>query len=582
MNSKHTPISKALLAVIPALLCALALCPVKAQALVTYYYYFQIADGPYKNHATVKPTSGSGDDTSCQSIRMGAVSAPTVTCDEGYHVDYWTASSSVYYPNFEMNMATEVASGNKISLWNCYVPSSANTTLYATIAINTYDVKYLCGDNVATVSLDSETVNHGNCPTGSTVTCKVGYEFDYWTANVNVTLNDGTSISAADPITDEQLKKVEVTKGITFTAHAKQQVRTATYTSAGNGTVSGSERVTLNTIGFLANIEIAAGTPLGVTPVPAKDYTFDYWSPSEEVYSYNSEGTPVVFTPIDTTTTKLESLSDCYITQDTTFTAHFRKAVANVTYETDGNGTVDPTSDRIDLSESTTLEDAAYVGAVDVDSITLSPNPGFQLAYWTANKPIYYKLDENTWVEIGVNTPVDDLTGIYVADDTTFTANLERYAYAITYKTAGGGTVSRETELVELGDYPVGCTITPNKGYEFDYWTANVALEIDDGNNTDPQVEGATTIKAGDPITDEQLKLALLNDDVILTAHFKQTAVDPEPEPVNPDGGDTIKPADTGKLTPKTGDTLPGATAAVALGAGVAVAGAALLKKRHQ
>ena len=420
---------------------------------------------------------------------------------------------------------------------------------------------------------------------GTTVEPNQGYVIDYWTADKTIyraidnssllmkPIEKGTHLDALS----YEVKTLDggssgygsqyyyVTEDTTFTAHFKStEPHTVTYKAASNGYIpdgQNTEKV------------VDGSSPVSVPTPVAKDpnkYVFDCWSADKDVTLTND-----TVIPADNSITS-DQIAKVKVTSNITFTAYFRISVANVTYETDGNGTVDPTSDRI------ALDAVSCRGAVDADSITLSPNPGFRLAYWTANKHVYIKLDENTWAEIEASNRLDDLTGIYVADDTIFTANLERYAYAITYKTAGGGTVSPETELVELGDYPVGCTITPNKGYEFDYWTANVALEIDDGNNTDPQAEGATIIKAGDPITDEQLKLALLNDDVILTAHFKQTSVDPEPEPVNPDGGDTIKPADTGKLTPKTGDTLPGATAAVALGAGVAVAGAALLKKRHQ
>ena len=443
----------------------------------------------------------------------------------------------------------------------------------------TYEL-YDFSDSVSTVMIS-----------GTTVEPNQGYVIDYWTADKTIYRAIDNSSLLMKPIEagthldalSYEVKTLDgessgygsqcyyVTEDTTFTAHFKStEPHTVTYKAASDGYIpdgQNTEKV------------VDGSSPVSVPTPVAKDpnkYAFDCWSADKDVTLTDDTVIP------ENISITSDQIAKVKVTSNITFTAYFRISVANVTYETDGNGTVDPTSDRI------ALDAVSCRGAVDV---TLSPNPGFRLAYWTANKHVYIKLGENHWLEIEVGNRLDDLTGIYVADDTTFTANLERYAYAITYKTAGGGTVSPETELVELGDYPVGCTITPNKGYEFDYWTANVALEIADADDaqttmladvddTDPQGEGATTIKAGDPITDEQLKLAVLTDDVILTAHFKQTAVDPD----DGDGSDTIKPADgaNGKLTPKTGDTLPGATAAVALGAGVAVVGAALLKKRHQ
>ncbi len=581
MKFKRTTILKALLAIVPALLLALILQPSVALGENTYTLTYS-ADGCTFTKGTTQCTSYS------EQVSSGSCPAdsPTTVTTDAYHAFIgFTADVDLYVRNVGYFPAGTTIQFSMIKS----VIVTQDTILTAHGSTDTsyrsqWHITYVTDANRhGSVDPSGEWVadpgsTYRSFPSGSTPTPDTGYELDYWTVatgtmdsgtvicnNVCLYNTDGTllrTIAASDHLTSDQVKHLGFEYGkeanITLVAHFKRTASyTVTYATAGHGSVSPtSEQVQ------------EGSSPAGATPTANTGYEFDYWTASIDVQiPSESGGDTITIAKGEKITT--EQLKQVWVTDDTTFTAHFRKAVANVTYETDGNGTVDPTSDRI------ALDAVSCRGAVDADSITLSPNPGFRLAYWTADKPIYYKLDENTWAEIEANTPVDDLTDIYVADDTTFTANLERYAYAITYKTAGGGTVSPETELVELGDYPVGCTITPNKGYEFDYWTANVALEIDDGNNTDPQVEGATTIAAGDPITDEQLKLALLNDDVILTAHFKQTAVDP-------DDGDAIKPADgtNGKLTPKTGDTLPGATAAVALGAGVLAVGAALVRKR--
>lgn len=62
------------------------------------------------------------------------------------------------------------------------------------------------------------------------------------------------------------------------------------------------------------------------------------------------------------------------------------------------------------------------------------------------------------------------------------------------------------------------------------------------------------------------------------TAHFEK-----DPNYVDPDGSDKVTPANGSKLMPKTGDGMPGATAAAVLGAGVLLlAGTKLACRRCQ
>ena len=275
----------------------------------------------------------------------------------------------------------------------------------------------------------------------------------------------------------------------------------------------------------------------------------------------------------------------------------------HVTYAVDGPGSVTPAYDanpeEVLISKSYSLYDlSTFIWAGEISGAVVVPTSDSEFEYWTADKTIYRAYLDNALYfmkPISAGTPLDSLLYdvlpredggsateyseyYFVTEDTTFTAHFKRTTpYVITYETDGNGTVNPTSEEVENAfDCPTGSTPVANENFEFSHWTANKEVVIG--------IEGAQTIAAGDPITTEQLKKVLVTDDITFTAHFKQTSVDPEPEPVNPDGGDTIKPADgaNGKLTPKTGDTLPGAMAAVALGAGVVVAGVALLKKRGQ
>ena len=207
------------------------------------------------------------------------------------------------------------------------------------------------------------------------------------------------------------------------------------------------------------------------------------------------------------------------------------------------------------------------------------PASGLEFSYWMSDTPVH--LANGNVIDSAEPLTYEQLGQVVAWEPQYFYAVFETWRPTVTYTTDGNGSVSPATEQVSVGNHPVGATsLEPKDGYEFEYWTANVAVELSDG----------TTIDMGEPIITDEIPDIVVSSDITLTAHFKQVSVDPEPDPVDPvdpdntDGGDTIKPVDDtdGKVVPKTGDALPGATAAVALGAGVVVAGAALLRKRCQ
>ena len=81
-----------------------------------------------------------------------------------------------------------------------------------------YTVTYESDEGGTITGITEEDVISGDVPSGSTEEAKKDYELDYWKADKDVTLTDGTVIKAGEPITPEQIKKVVVNKDITFTA----------------------------------------------------------------------------------------------------------------------------------------------------------------------------------------------------------------------------------------------------------------------------------------------------------------------------------------------------------------------------
>ena len=81
-----------------------------------------------------------------------------------------------------------------------------------------YAVEYVSDKNGEIEDIETENILPGETPSGSTTTPADGYELDYWTANKDVTLTDGTTIKAGNPISSEELAEVIVNEDLVFTA----------------------------------------------------------------------------------------------------------------------------------------------------------------------------------------------------------------------------------------------------------------------------------------------------------------------------------------------------------------------------
>ena len=112
---------------------------------------------------------------------------------------------------------------------------------------------------------------------------------------------------------------------------------------------------------------------------------------------------------------------------------------------------------------------------------------------------------------------------VYVNSDKEDTDN---YIYAIwapiiNYTTDGHGQakegenfVDKTNEEVELKSNPKGTETKANEGYKFSHWTADKNIKLSDG----------TEIKAGEEITEEQLKQAVITEPLTFKANFVKDA----------------------------------------------------------
>ena len=273
---------------------------------------------------------------------------------------------------------------------------------------------------------------------------------------------------------------------------------------------------------------------------------------------------------------------------------------AEVTYTTDGNGSVKPASEWVEFDTYiyegvdrgwTSPDTGEYLWAASISTwptITTYPDgdKGYDAVdYWTADVDVFipYPGYEGVFVKrISAGQSISDFQiadgPVYVYRDTKFTVHFKKTfatTYTITYKTDGNGTVEPASETVQDGNKAVGPTkVEAKDGFEFEYWTADVAVTLSDG----------TSIKAGDPIISDEIPDINVTSAITFTAHFKEKGSDPvTPDSDSDDSSDKVKPADgtSDKVLPKTGSTLPGVGVAIALCAGsVITAGVLFARKR--
>jgi hypothetical protein len=173
---------------------------------------------------------------------------------------------------------------------------TANITVSASFAINTYTLTYTAGANGTITGTTPQIVNSGANGTPVTAVPNTGYHFVQW--------SDG---STANPRTD-----TNVTANITVSASFAINTFTLTYTAGANGTIVGTSPQTVN---FGAN-----GTP--VTAAPNAGYHFVQWS--------------------DTSTANPRT--DTNVTANISVSASFAINTYTVTATAGANGTIAPAS----------------------------------------------------------------------------------------------------------------------------------------------------------------------------------------------------------------------------------------------
>ena len=134
----------------------------------------------------------------------------------------------------------------------------------------------------------------------------------------------------------------------------------------------------------------------------------------------------------------------------------------------------------------------------------------------------------NIYIKLNEATQADGLDIVFGFANTAG-SGIEYYAkqYTIVYESDENGEITGITsERIIAGKNPDGSEQQPNDGYAFKSWIADVDVELTDG----------ATIKAGDPITSEQILQVIVNQNITFTAVYETIPDEgPENEPEDED-----------------------------------------------
>ena len=215
--------------------------------------------------------------TSPQTVNHGANGTPvTAVPNTGYHFVDWSDG-----------VLTAARTDTNVT---------ANVSVTANFAINTYTLTYTAGANGSITGTSPQTVNHGADGTPVTAVPNTGYHFVDWSDGVLTAARTDTNVTA----------------NVSVTANFAINTYTLTYTAGANGTITGTSPQTVN----------HGGEWNTVTAVPDTGYHFVDWSDG-------------VLTAART---------DTNVTANVSVTANFAINTYTLTYTAGANGSITGTS----------------------------------------------------------------------------------------------------------------------------------------------------------------------------------------------------------------------------------------------
>ena len=291
-------------------------------------------------------TNGSITGISPQTVDYGSSgTAVTAVPDANYHFVNWS-DGSTSNPRTDTNV-------------------TANLSVTANFAINTYTLTYTAGTGGSITGISPQTVAHGSSGTPVTAVPDTGYHFVDW--------SDGVLTPARQDL--------NVTASLSVTANFAIDTFTLTYT-AGNGARSPGPRQTVN--------YGADGTT--VTAVPATGYHFVSWSDGIQTATRTDTG----------------------ITSNIAVTANFAIDMFTLTITRAGSGTGTITSDVGGINCGSTCIGSFGYGSVVF--LTATPSSTSSFTGWTGDytgtdNPLQITMDGNKTVQATFTTLTYTISG---------------------------------------------------------------------------------------------------------------------------------------------------------------------------
>ncbi len=178
-----------------------------------------------------------------------------------------------------------------------------------------------------------------------------------------------------------------------------------------------------------------------------------------------------------------------------------------VNYKSDENGVIDTTNG---ITTEEVISGENPTGSIQI------PNQGYVFTKWIADTNVTLK--DGTTITKGDPITSEEIKQVVVNSDITFTAYHAKQ-YTVNYTSDENGKIDGIIdETVEENNNPSGTDQSSNNDYILSHWIADVDVMLEDG----------TVIKAGDPITTEQIEKVIVNQDITFTAIHIPKVTTPE------------------------------------------------------
>lgn len=340
----------------------------------------------YRSDANGKITGKTKETVYYKKVPTGSTESP----NKNYSTTVWKADKNVSLSN-----GAAIKAGDPLTMAQIktvVVTQDVTFTVYHEKSV--LPVHYRSDSNGTITGTIDENIEAETNPSGSTEKPNENYYTTNWTCDKNVTLNDGTIISANQPMTMEQIKEVFVEEELTFIVHHAPNPRVY-YVSDSHGEITGIEE----------EIVKKGKNPSGTEESPSEHYYTTKWTADKAVTLEDGTTIPAG------STIKEDQIIQIIVTEDITFTVHHEPIMLHVEYKSDDNGTITgKTSEDVMEGDNPT-------------GTTETPNEHYHTAFWTCDKNVV--LENETVIPAGSSLSYEQLLDVVVTEDLIFTVHHE-------------------------------------------------------------------------------------------------------------------------------------------------------------